>query len=352
MMGVATAGAQTMMSSHAPSASIGKPAQPTTAVTAANALPPAVANKPALTMTPAMQVTGKTVARVNGVELSDRELLREMFAIFPYANQHNGFPKDLEPEIRRGALDMIIFDELLYQEAKRRNITVSPEKLAAAEKELKGRFPNQAAYQEFLKTEANGSQAALREMLRRGIMVETLTEKEVTVPARVTTAQVKAQYEKNIAQYKHGEVLHIQSISIVPPDQSKAVLSEAKQRAEDAAKQAKQAKSYRDFGLLAEKFSDDDFHVNMGDHKPQSASSLPPQIVQAAAKMKPGDVSDLIQIGNNYTIFRLDSRAPAGTMPFAEVKTKLQADMQKQKTEQLRSALAQKLAQNAKIEKL
>jgi parvulin-like peptidyl-prolyl isomerase len=74
--------------------------------------------------------------------------------------------------------------------------------------------------------------------------------------------------------------------------------------------------------------------------------------VQLADKMKPGEVSGLIQLGNNYTIFRLEARVPAGTTPFAEVKAKLQADLQKQRTEQLRSALAEKLRKNAKIETL
>ena len=39
---------------------------------------------------------GKPVARVNGTVLTDRDLLREMYAIFPYAKQHNGFPKAQE----------------------------------------------------------------------------------------------------------------------------------------------------------------------------------------------------------------------------------------------------------------
>src|SRR5208282_1733504 len=40
-----------------------------------------------------VQVTDKPVARVNGAVLTDRDLLREMYAIFPFARQHNGFPK-------------------------------------------------------------------------------------------------------------------------------------------------------------------------------------------------------------------------------------------------------------------
>ena len=55
----------------------------------------------------AFQVSDKAVARVNGAVLTDRDLLREMLQIFPYANQHNGFPeraRSLHPA-RRAADD-------------------------------------------------------------------------------------------------------------------------------------------------------------------------------------------------------------------------------------------------------
>src|SRR5215469_9804290 len=55
------------------------------------------------------QPTGKPVAKVNGTILTDKDLLREMYAIFPYARQHSGFPKAQEASIREGALQMIIF---------------------------------------------------------------------------------------------------------------------------------------------------------------------------------------------------------------------------------------------------
>ena len=71
-------------------------------------------------------VNDKTVAVVNGSVLTDRDLLREMYTIFPYAQQHNGgFPKEQEASIRQGALQMIIFEELVHQEAVRRKLTVS-----------------------------------------------------------------------------------------------------------------------------------------------------------------------------------------------------------------------------------
>src|SRR4051812_19256404 len=104
--------------------------------------------------------TQKAAVRVNGVVLTETDVVREMFTIFPYARQHNGFPKDMEGEIRRGATDMLIFEELIYQDAKKRNVTVSPERLAKAEASFRRQL-DKATYQEYLRNECNGSKEVL-----------------------------------------------------------------------------------------------------------------------------------------------------------------------------------------------
>ena len=99
---------------------------------------------------PKLQATGKPVARVNGTVLTDRDLLREMFTIFPYARQHNGtFPKAMEPQIRNGAMKMIIFEELVYQEALRRKMTIPAARLDKAERDFRNQFHHPEQYQEF-----------------------------------------------------------------------------------------------------------------------------------------------------------------------------------------------------------
>jgi parvulin-like peptidyl-prolyl isomerase len=330
VLGVSSGGAQ--VPAHSPT-----PVKAEVSAKAAS-LPPAPVPKP--------------VSRVNGAVLTELDLAREMLALFPYARVHNGFPKSLEPEIRKGALEMIIFEELLYQDAKRRHITIPPERVARAQKDLRKQYPSEAEYRQFLMTETNGSTATLREKIRRSLLIEKMLKTEVAAKSTVTPAEARAFYNKNVKQYEHGEIFHIQSISIMPPDEAPDNLKEARRRADEAIKAAKAAKSYRDFGLLAEKISDDDFHVNMGDHKPVGGEKLPPQVAKAARAMKPGDVSDLIQLGNNYTIFRLVKYTPAGRTPFSEVEQKLIADMRKEKTEKVRSALGDKLRKNAQIERL
>src|SRR3974390_2892628 len=83
---------------------------------------PAPATVPSVSPFP---ITDRPVARVNSAILTDRHLLREMLQIFPYASQHNGFPEEQEASIRQGALQMIIFEELVYQEAKRRKLKIA-----------------------------------------------------------------------------------------------------------------------------------------------------------------------------------------------------------------------------------
>lgn len=300
-----------------------------------------------------LQVTGKAVARVNGAELTDRDLAREMFAIFPYAKQHNGFPEKLEPQIRKGALDMIVFEELVYQEAKRRNMTISEQRLAREERDFRKQFPSDEVFLGFLKDELKGSEKLLREKIRRSLLIEALLNSEVFNRARVSAVEARSIYDKNPKKFSRTELFHIQTISVLPPVNGGADIErEGRRRANDAVTQAKKTKSYQEFGLLAEKISDDDYRVNMGDHKPVGRDQLPPEIVKAALAMKPGDVSDLIQLGTAYTVVRLVSHTPAGRIPFAEVKSQVQSDTQKERVEKLRAGLGKKLRQGAKIEML
>src|ERR1035441_3390084 len=105
--------------------------------------PTALATQPtpnAFAQSPAPIVTGKPVARVNGVAVTDRDLLREMYTIFPYARQHSGFPKSMEADIRKGALEMVVFEELVYQQAQRQKTTVPDDQVNRALFEFKKKF--------------------------------------------------------------------------------------------------------------------------------------------------------------------------------------------------------------------
>ncbi len=298
-----------------------------------------------------LKPAGKPVARVNGSVLTDADLVREEYAIFPYAQQHNGIPKDLAPQIREGALKMIIFEELVFQEAQRRKMTVSPARLQHAETDFRKQFATPTEFDAFVQSEFHGSHQLLEEKIRRSLLIDDVLKTEIESKSAVSPAEVRAYYDQKPARFEHPETYTFQTISVLPPASVTAEqMKENRKRAEDALRQAKATKTSEEFGLLAEKISEDDYRVVMGQHKPMPVDQLAPQVLAAFKAMRPGEVSDVIQIEQAYTIVRLDEHAAAGTTKFEDVKAQLEKELKQKKQEQLRAALDKKLRQNATVE--
>jgi parvulin-like peptidyl-prolyl isomerase len=300
-----------------------------------------------------LQATGKPVARVNGAVLTDVDLVREEYAIFPYAKQHNGIPKDLAPQIRQGALQMLVFEELVYQVALRRHMAVPAARMQRAQADFRKQFSTPNEFGLFLQTDFQGSQKLLDEKIRRSLLIEALLKTEVENKSAVTPADIQAYYNKNIEQFKHPELYTFQTISMLPPpNATPEQLKENRARAEKALKSAKPTKTAMEFGLLAEKLSDDDYRVVLGQHKPVQADQLAPQVLKALQAMKPGDVSDILQLNQAYTIVRLNAHTPSGKTPLAAVRAKLAKDLHESKKEQLRKDLDAQLRKTARIEQM
>src|SRR5208337_1474770 len=182
---MAFSAASAQLASHAP-----------TAVASVNTPPAAAAS------VTAPQVSDKPVARVNGAVLTDRDLLREMYAIFPYAQQHNGFPKAQEAAIRQGALEMIIFEELVYQEAVRRKLSVPAEKLSRAEADFRKQFNSPDQYQQYLQAEMRGSEQQLRQQIKRSLLIEEVMKSDVGDKSAVSVAEARDYYNKHPQRFQ------------------------------------------------------------------------------------------------------------------------------------------------------
>jgi peptidyl-prolyl cis-trans isomerase SurA len=298
-------------------------------------------------------IAAKPVALVNGAVLTEADLVREEYAIFPYARQHNGIPKELAPQIRAGALKMLIFEELVYQETLRRKMVVPAAKMQNAEADFRKQFATPDQFNAFLQAECGGSRQVLRDKIRRSLLIDGFLRAEVENRSVLSPGEARAYYDNNPVRFQHPESFTFQTISVLPPANATAAqLKEGRARAEKDLREAKATKTAIDFGLLAEKISDDDYRVMMGQHKPVPIDQLAPQVVKAMLAMKPGDVSDVIQIEQAYTIVRLDEHTPAGEAKFEDVKAQLEKDLQQNKKNQLQAALDKKLRQNAKIEEM
>jgi peptidyl-prolyl cis-trans isomerase C len=316
----------------------------------------AAAQSTASTKTSAAIPSGpaKPVARINGAVLTEADLEREMSAMFPYAQQHGGkVPKTMEADIRRGALQMIEFEELVYQEAQRRNMHISPAQLDQAVAALHVRFDSDIQFQHFVKAEFHGSQQLLRRKVERSLLIDEFLDQEVTKKSEVSDAQVRAAYDRDPARFSLPRKVAIQTISVVIPDDATPEQeAAARHRAEDLVGKAKTTRTAEEFGVLAEKNSDDDWRVMMGDHGLVEESKMPPQVAQVAFRMKPGEVSDLVRAENSFCIVRVNANEPVRQLSFEEVKGKLRKEMQAQRVEQLRGELNRRLRKTARVEEL
>ena len=331
MLAVATASSQ--MASHAPTGLKQAPAQAQGLVT--------------------LQAQGKPVARVNNTVLTDVDLLREEYAIFPYARQHNGLPKELAPQIRDGAMKMIVFEELVFQEAQRRRLAIPAARLQKAEGDFRKQFNSPAEFNGFVKSDFQGSQDLLRLKIRRSLLIEALLNVEVESKCTPSLAEVRAYYERNVARFQHPETYTFQTISVLPPANATAAqLSEGRTRIETAYKKAREAKTSEKFGMLAEKLSDDDYRVVMGQHKPVPVDQLAPPVLAALRVMKPGAISGIIPLDQAYTVVHYQQHTPAGKTPFLQVRAQLQKELHESKRNQLRIALDKKLRQTAHVEEM
>jgi parvulin-like peptidyl-prolyl isomerase len=248
---------------------------------------------------------------------------------------------------------MIVFEELVYQEALRRGVAVPPARMDRALADFQKQFKSPDDYREFMRTECNNSQKVLRAKIQRSLLIDQMLKAEISSRTSISLIQAKAYYDKNLEQFRVPETFAIQTISILPPAKATpSQLKEARMRAEDALRQAKATKNYEEFGVLAEKISEDDYRVMMGDRRAVDRAKLPPEVLQAAQALQPGQLSGLIAIENGYTIIRLNAHNPAGTQKFEAVKDGLRKQLKQQMSEQLRSALDQRLRAHAKVEEL
>ena len=81
----------------------------------------------------------------------------------------------------------------------------------------------------------------------------------------------------------------IQTISVViPDDASPEQEMTLRHRAEDILQKAKAARNADDFGVLAEKNSDDNWRIMMGDHGLVEEDKMPPPVAQIAFRHETG----------------------------------------------------------------
>lgn len=308
---------------NAPGAATGQPAAPAPAgappVTPGTVAPGAAPGQPApAPVKPVPAVLPTVIATVNGEQVQRWEL--ETALKQAEANNGGPVPADKRDSIVRTIIDELVTYHLLAQEARGRKIDVTDAEVDAEMAMIRKGFPTEEAYQQALLMQGVTADQ-LRQVTRLGMQARKIIDTDVTTKVAIQDAEVDAFYNGNLDRFKQGDTVHISHIYFaVPPDAPPTQKNQARAAAQET---LKQLKSGGDFAALARERSSDQSAVNGGELGFVEKGQMPPDFEAAAWALKPGTISDVVELSSGLHIIKVHERRGPRTAPLAEVRDNL-----------------------------
>ncbi len=276
------------------------------------------------------------VAKVNGAVLTTRDLDTELDRLVPRTTFHGGLPKVKRDEYRDKALQNLIDHQLQYQDAVAKGMKPDKKQIKVRMEKIRDRFGSKKEFKKALE-QMGVTEDDLRAMVARDILIQAVTAKTVDEPAQANEAELRQYYDKNVAMFKQPEAVKLMLISMKAKKKARAAL--------------KKIKSGEDFAAVAEAMSEDDYRVKGGDFGYIHRGRLKfPKIENEAFRLKAGETSGLLQADGTWFIIKAGERKPEEQLSFEQVKNKLKADLEAQRTAELTEKWMSDLRAKAKIE--
>jgi len=269
------------------------------------------------------------VAKVNDdvITMGDLEgLYRAQYELTPEDQIKENDPTVVERMSQ--VLEGLIERTLLDQEVKKRNTVAPPEEVDAQLKMFMERFPSREAFDKML-DELGLAEEDLRESFAERVRRRQLLREEVDAHITVSDEEIVAQYEGHKDVYVVPERVRARHILIaVPPDANPDQELFARERAQQV---LKRALAGDDFGSLAEKFSQDEStRTKGGDIGYFFKGSLPEglkEVAEAAFKLQPGEIGDLVKTSFGYHVVMVEDRKPAEQSTLEDARPGVEADV-------------------------
>jgi hypothetical protein len=283
------------------------------------------------------------VARVNNTTISREEFIafyQNDLAAAMSGLHTSAIPDRIRVQAGIHALGALLQRELLYQEAAKRKLTVTDDEvekhwaadLDRLKKGLPGPQDKDLPENEILTRAGlnrNEALAALRKVLLVNKVREQIAGEQ---QVGVTDAEVAKFFEENKDKLKQPECLHLQQIFVstragkIPLDDKKK--TQARERIDTALKRIQAGES---FEAVAKAVSEAPDKVKGGDMGTLPVAALPPFFTQAAASMRPGDISPVIESELGLHLFKLIEVAPGSEPAFDKVAPGIRALLRDEK---------------------
>lgn len=209
--------------------------------------------------------------------------------------------------LEKQVLERMIVEKLQVQFAKENGVRVDDGQLESALQRIaqQNGFATPEAFRR--KLEKDGIEyARFREEIRGEILSVRLRDREVDSKLFISDSDIEAYLDTQARQGKRGEQLQLAHILIVVPEQATAAnLLGLQRRAEEALKKLRAGAS---FAQIAAGYSDAGDALQGGLIGWRPSNELPSLFAEPLAKLKPGEISDVLRSPSGYHILKLIDR--------------------------------------------
>jgi peptidyl-prolyl cis-trans isomerase C len=289
------------------------------------------------------------VAVVNGKEITYKDFERKLKIITQQVmrGQPGQLPDALKDRAKKEAVDQLIYEELLSQECVKQKLKLEDGLVDKELQSLKGRFNNDAQYREILKR-MELTEDQLKHQITRQALIRKLVEKEVISKITLEKEDAKKYFQSNSADFHQPERVKAQHILIkVEPGADEKNKSEARKKLE---KVKKRVLAGEDFGKLAKEYSEGPSNVREGDLGYFSRGRMVKSFEDAAFKLAPNEISDIVETQFGYHLIKVLDHQAAKDPSFEEIEPRVMSILRKKKLQQKYEAYIYKLRQKAKVE--
>jgi peptidyl-prolyl cis-trans isomerase SurA len=258
---------------------------------------------------PVAKVGAHVISREEFVRFYENELRRVMLD-----NKTNEVPDGARAQLALRCVGLMIEGRLLYDEALRRKVTVPAEdvekewlaKLAQTQKIILAREKKQLPEADVLSRLGYARREDVLDDIKRALITEKMRETVVRESGvTISDDEVHKEFEIAKSNFDQPASIHLQQIYINPKN-IPGGLAEKDERARKKAQQAlDRLAAGQSFEGVSRAVSDAPDAKTGGDMGLHPLEDLPPFMIQAAAKLKPGEVSGVLQSEFGFHVIKL-----------------------------------------------
>jgi peptidyl-prolyl cis-trans isomerase C len=289
------------------------------------------------------------VAVVNGSVITRADFDREMSRVRQRLFSMGKPPSDSQlAKIKKEVLESLIGRELLYQESEKKGVIVDEAAVNEELSKLKERFPSEAEFRSIL-SRANLSETAFKSELKHGMAIQQFIDKQFVQKITVSDEESKTYYDSHPDLFKQPERIRARHILIkVDPGADESQKAEARKKIKEIQEKVQKGE---DFAALAKESSEGPSSAKGGDLGYFRRGQMVKSFEEAAFRLQPGEVSEIVETGYGYHLIMVIDKKPETTIAYKDVKDRLEQHLKREKVRKEVSLYVEKLEEKAKVER-